>query len=222
MKYFADTGKLAEIEHLYSYFPMSGVTTNPSIVAQSGLSLSKAIDGILKIIGEDAIHIQVSAERAEQMIVEAKKYKEYFDLGENYYTKIPVTEQGIKAIKMAKDAGLKVTATAIFTQQQALVAAMAGADYVAPYVSRLDNISSHGIEVVASIVKTFACSPSINTEVLAASFKTVDQVYRVSECGAQSATVGYDILEALRKHPMTDISMDQFMKDAQKCYDIDF
>lgn len=221
MKYFADTGKLAEIEHLYSYFPMSGVTTNPSIVAQTGMSLSKAIDGILKVIGDDAIHIQVSSERAEQMLVEAKKYKEYFDLGQNYYTKIPVTEQGIKAIKMAKDAGLNVTATAIFTQQQALVAAVAGADYVAPYVSRLDNISSHGIEVVNSIVKCFE-KGKLRTEVLAASFKTVDQVYRVSECGAQAVTISYDILETLRKHPMTDISMEQFTKDAKGVYDIEF
>lgn len=221
MKYFADTGKLAELEHLYTYFPITGVTTNPSIIAQTGMSLSKAIDGILKIIGDDAIHIQVSSERAEQMLVEAKKYKEYFDLGDNYYAKIPVTEQGIKAMRLAKDAGLKVTATAIFTQQQALVAAVAGADYVAPYVSRLDNISSHGIEVVSSIVKCFKQS-NLQSEVLAASFKTVDQVYRVSECGAQAVTISYDILEALRKHPMTDISMEQFMKDAKASYDIEF
>lgn len=220
MKYFADTGNLKEIEHLYSYFPMSGVTTNPSIIAQSGLPLSKAINGILKIIGDDAIHIQVRSEKAEDMIMEAKKYKEYFNIGENYYTKIPVTEQGIKAIKMAKDAGMKVTATAIFTQQQAIVAAAAGADYVAPYVSRLDNISSHGIEVVSSIVKCIE-NASLPTQVLAASFKTVDQVYRVTECGAHSATVGYDILETLRKHPMTDISMQQFMKDAATCYDVE-
>jgi len=220
MKYFADTGKLEEIKHLYSYFPMSGVTTNPSIVAQSGLPLSKAIDGILKIIGNDAIHIQVRSEKAEDMVAEAKKYKEYFDIGDNYYTKIPVTEQGIKAIKLAKDAGFKVTATAIFTQQQAIVAAVAGADYVAPYVSRLDNISSHGIEVVSSIVKCIE-NANLKTEVLAASFKTVDQVYRVTECGAHSATVGYDLLEALRKHPMTDISMEQFKRDAASCYDIE-
>lgn len=221
MKYFADTGNLKEIEHLYSYFPMSGVTTNPSIIAQSGMPLTKAIDGILKIIGDDAIHIQVRSEKAEDMIIEAKKYKEYFNIGENYYTKIPVTEQGIKAMKLAKDAGFKVTATAIFTQQQAIVAACAGADYVAPYVSRLDNISSHGIEVVSSIVKCLQAT-GMSTEVLAASFKTVDQVYRVTECGAQSATVSYEILEALRKHPMTDISMEQFMKDAAASYDIEF
>ena len=221
MKYFADTGELSELEHLYSYFPVCGVTTNPSIIAQTGLPLSKAINGILKIIGDDAIHIQVSSDTAEQMIVEAKKYKEYFNLGENYYTKIPVTEQGIKAIRLAKDAGMKVTATAIFTQQQAIVAAIAGADYVAPYVSRLDNISSHGIEVVSSIVSCLK-QGGLATEVLAASFKTVDQVYRVSECGAQSATLSYDILEALRKHPMTDISMEQFIKDAKSSYDIEF
>lgn len=221
MKYFADTGNLEELKHLYSYFPLSGVTTNPSIIAKSGMPLSKAIDGILQIIGDNAIHIQVSADKAEDMILEAKKHKEYFNLGDNYYTKIPVTEEGLKAIKLAKDAGFKVTATAIFTQQQAIVASVAGADYVAPYVSRLDNISSHGIEVVSSIVNCINHGGH-PTEVLAASFKTVDQVHRVTECGAHSATVSYEILEALRKHPMTDISMEQFVKDAATCYDIKF
>ena len=110
------------------------------------------------------------------MVREAKTYKNYFDVGDSFYIKIPVTSSGYKAIRILKDAGMNVTATAIFTQQQALVAARAGADFVAPYVSRLDNISSHGIEVVRDIVKNMS-DFGLNTRVLAASFKTVDQIH---------------------------------------------
>jgi fructose-6-phosphate aldolase 2 len=222
MIYFADTANLEEIKKLYYYFPLRGITTNPTIIINSGTTFVKAIDNILSVIGTDMIHIQVISEKAEDMLKEAKKYKEYFNLGNNYYTKIPVTMEGYRAIKLAKDAGLNVTATAIFTQQQALVASRAGADYVAPYVSRLDNISSHGIEVVGDIVDNIK-NFHLNTKVLAASFKTVDQVYRTSKCGAHSATISFDILEALRSHPMTEISVQKFKADSIEAYsDVDF
>lgn len=219
MIYFADTAKLDELKKLYHYFPIEGVTTNPTIIKHSGTTLVKAINNILSVIGDDLIHVQVISEKAEDMLAEAKKYKDYFDLGDNYYTKIPVTAEGYRAIRLAKDAGLNVTATAIFTQQQALVASRAGADYVAPYVNRLDNIVSHGIEVVGDIVENFK-GYDLSTKVLAASFKTVDQVYRVSRCGAHSATISFDVLEALRSHPMTDISVKQFEEDAKGIYNI--
>lgn len=222
MFYFADTADLEELKKLYYYFPLKGVTTNPTIILNSGATLVKAIDNILSVIGSGLLHVQVISEKAEDMLQEAKKYKEYFNLGDNYYTKIPVTREGYRAIKMAKDAGFNVTATAIFTQQQALVASMAGADYVAPYVSRLDNISSHGIEVVSDITENIK-NYNLNTQVLAASFKTVDQVHRVSKCGAHSATISFEVLEALRSHPMTDISVDKFIKDSKGLYnDIKF
>jgi fructose-6-phosphate aldolase 2 len=128
---------------------------------------------------------------------------------------------GYRAMRMLKDAGINVTATAIFTQQQALVAMRAGADFVAPYVSRLDNISSHGIEVVADIVQnTFEYN--LQSKVLAASFKTVDQIYRVSMAGAHSATINPELLHQLIKHPMTDISVKQFEVDGADLYDIEF
>ncbi len=222
MIYIADTANLDEIKRLYYYFPLKGITTNPTIILNSGTTFVKAIDNILSVIGNDMIHVQVISEKAEDMLKEAKKYKAYFNLGENYYTKIPVTDEGYRAIRLAKDAGLKVTATAIFTQQQALVASRAGADYVAPYVSRLDNISSHGIEVVGDIVENIK-NYNLNTQVLAASFKTVDQVYRVSKCGAHSATISFEVLEALRSHPMTEISVQKFINDSKISYsDIDF
>ena len=221
MIYMADTADLSALKDLYDFFPLEGVTTNPTILKQSGLKLSEAIDSILKITGNGMIHVQVMSEDADDIVKEAKTYKNYFDIGDNYYTKIPVTPQGYKAMRILKDSGVNVTATAIFTQQQALIAARAGADFVAPYVSRLDNISSHGIEVVRDIVKNMT-DYKLATKVLAASFKTVDQIYRVSMNGSHSVTVNPDLLMQLIKHPMTDISVRTFHEDGEGLYDISF
>jgi fructose-6-phosphate aldolase 2 len=153
MLYLADTANIEELNELYRYFPLQGVTTNPTILKNSGMKLTTAIGKIQKIVGDGMIHVQVISEKAEDMCAEARKYKEYFGIGDNYFAKIPVTPDGYKAMQILSAEGMGVTATAIFTQQQALVAARSGADFVAPYVSRLDNISSHGIQVVADIVK---------------------------------------------------------------------
>jgi fructose-6-phosphate aldolase 2 len=221
MIYMADTADIEALKELYDFFPLEGVTTNPTILKNSGNRLSVAIDHILKIIGHGMIHVQVMSEVTEDIVREAKTYKSYFDVGDNFYAKIPVTPQGYKAMTILKDAGINVTATAIFTQQQALVAAKAGADFVAPYVSRLDNISSHGIEVVRDIVKNMN-DFRLPTKVLAASFKTVDQIHRVSMNGSHSATIGPDLLMQLIKHPMTDISVRTFLEDGKDLYDISF
>jgi fructose-6-phosphate aldolase 2 len=221
MIYMADTADMDALKALYDFFPLKGVTTNPTILKHSGHKLSVAVNSILELVGTGMIHVQVMSEDAKDMVREAKTYKSFFDLGDNFYAKIPVTVQGYKAIAILKDAGINVTATAIFTQQQALVAARAGADFVAPYVSRLDNISSHGIEVVRDIVKNMT-DFNLPTRVLAASFKTVDQIHRVSMHGAHSVTVGPDLLMQLISHPMTDISVKTFLEDGQGLYDIDF
>ena len=221
MIYLADTAEVGEIRDLFNYLPMEGVTTNPTILYKSKKKLSKIIPEILEIIGGKMIHIQTLSDVSEDILREAKRYKEYFQLGDNYFVKIPVTKEGIKAMKMVKDAGMNVTATAIFSQQQALIAAKAGADFVAPYVNRLDNISSHGVEVVADIVKTFDIY-NISCKVLGASFKNVDQIYRVSLAGCHSITASYEVLQALYKHPMTDMGVADFTKDGLGLYDIDF
>lgn len=221
MIYMADTANLDDLRMLYRFFPLQGVTTNPTILKQSGLRLSIAVQAIQELVGGGMVHVQMLSQSADDMVREAKKYKNFFDFGDNFYAKIPVTMEGYKAMTMLKDAGINVTATAIFTQQQALVAMRAGADFVAPYVSRLDNISSHGIEVVADIVQN-TIDFGLNTKVLAASFKTVDQIYRVSMAGAQSATINPELLFQLIKHPMTDISVQQFEKDGEGLYDIEF
>lgn len=219
MIYLADTANIDEIKELFNYFPIDGVTTNPTILSHENKTLSSVVAKIQKCIEGKMLHIQTISEEAEDILHEAKQYRDYFELNDNYYVKIPVTKNGYKAIKMVKDAGMNVTATAIFTQQQALIAAKAGADFVAPYVNRLDNISSHGIEVVSDIVKTFKLY-DIKCKVLAASFKNVDQIYRVSMVGCHAVTASYEILEAIMKHPMTDKGVLDFKKDSSNIYDV--
>jgi fructose-6-phosphate aldolase 2 len=221
MIYLADTANIEELKELFYYFPIEGVTTNPTIIAAENKPLSQILPQIIELVGDRMLHVQMMSSKAEDMLREAKAYKAKYSLGDNYYAKIPVSKEGYRAIPMLKDAGINVTATAIFTQQQALVAAKAGADWVAPYVNRLDNISSHGIEVVKHIVENIQCF-KLNTKVLAASFKTVDQVHRVSMVGCHAATISFEVLELLRSHPMTDMSLERFEKDAEGLYDIEF
>lgn len=221
MIYMADTANLGELRELYQFFPLAGITTNPTILSQAGLKLSVAIEGIQELVGSGMVHVQMISSTADDMVREAKKYRNYFDFGDNFYAKIPVNPEGYRAMRILKDSGIRVTATAIFTQQQALVAMRAGADFVAPYVSRLDNISSHGIEVVADIVQN-TIEYNLDSMVLAASFKTVDQIYRVSMAGAHAATINTELLHQLIKHPMTDISVAQFEQDGLPLYDIEF
>ncbi len=221
MIYIADTANVDELKKLFYYFPLQGVTTNPTIMAQAGKPLSELIPELQDIVGDKMLHIQMISNKADDMVREAKAYIKKFNLGDNFFAKIPVSVEGYRAMGMLKAEGIKVTATAIFTQQQALVAARAGADWVAPYVNRLDNISSHGIEVVGDIAANFR-DYNIPCKVLAASFKTVDQVHRVSMTGAHAATVSFEILERLRSHPMTDLSLEWFEKDGKHLYDVEF
>jgi len=221
MIYLADTANIDELKKLFYYFPIAGITTNPSIIAAANRKLSDILPDIIDIVEDRMLHVQMMSDMAVDMVREAKAYKKKYSLGDNYFAKIPVSLEGFKAMPMLKDAGINVTATAIFTQQQALVAARAGADWVAPYVNRLDNISSHGIEVVKHIVENIEHF-KLHTKVLAASFKTVDQVHRVSMVGCHAATINYEILELLRSHPMTDMSLDKFKSDAEGFYDIQF
>ncbi|HHX02485.1 MAG TPA: hypothetical protein GX739_07460 [Firmicutes bacterium] len=217
MIYMLDTANVAEIERLFDLYPIDGVTTNPTIIAQEQKPLRRLLLDIRTVIGEDAhLHVQPISNRAEAIVAEALEYR---DLCKgNYYAKIPVTPQGIKAIRLLKQQGVKVTATAIFTQQQALIAAKAGADFVAPYVNRLDNISSDGIGVVADIM-TFIKAYGMATKVLAASFKNVEQVHRVCLLGAHSVTITPELFESLLYHPLTDRAVWDFYHDGVPYYD---
>jgi fructose-6-phosphate aldolase 2 len=217
----ADTANLDELEQLMEYFPLKGVTTNPTLLKNSNIKISEFINKIQNLDFE-MVHIQVMSDKCDDIVSEAKAYRARFLDKRTFYAKIPVSEQGLKAMRiLKKQENINVTATAICTQQQALVAAVAGADYVAPYVSRLDNISSHGIQVVQDIVSQIDHF-KLPTKVLAASFKTVDQIYRVALVGSHSATISADLLHLLLQHPMTDISIQTFKEHGKDLYDIPF
>jgi fructose-6-phosphate aldolase 2 len=218
MIYLLDTANIKEIERLIDLYPIDGVTTNPTIVSKGILKLKELVRVVRSVIGNSRmLHVQTISDKAEDMIQEALRLRDL--AGGNFYVKIPATPQGVKAIRQLKELGFNVTATAIFTQLQGLIAAKAGADYIAPYVNRLDNISSHGIDVVADLVHLIDYY-GLKTQVLAASFKNVDQVYRVSMAGAHAATISPELFDQIMYHPLVEQSIETFKKDANGCYDI--
>lgn len=216
MKYLIDSGNLEEIKHGIAFYPIDGVTTNPSLVAKEKTDFVGLIDAIRELIGNDRmLHVQTTAKTAEGIVAEAQQLKER--LGDPFYVKIPIGEEGLKATAMLKQKGIGVTMTAIFTPQQALIAAKAGADFVAPYVNRLDNISGDGARVVAEIVELFEIY-GLDCQVLAASFKNVEQLHKVALAGAHSSTINVDLLKAAISHPMTDSAVAGFDRDWSAVY----
>ncbi|MEG1003670.1 fructose-6-phosphate aldolase [Clostridium sp.] len=218
MIYMLDTANLKDIERAYKYYPLEGVTTNPTIIAKENRDFLGLLKDIRRIIGnETMLHVQVLSEEAEGMIKEAKYLNDV--IGGNLYIKVPVTKEGIRAMKTLKEEGIKITATAIFTASQALMAAKAGASFVAPYVNRIDNISGNGVEVVKNIMKELEAY-NLDCKVLAASFKNVQQVHELSKIGVHSVTVNPEIMDKLLEHPLTDWSVKQFIDDWEKVYGV--
>lgn len=216
MKYMMDGGNLAEIKHLNEFYPLAGVTTNPTLVAKEKKDFFELIKGIREIIGPDKmLHVQTVQTTAEKIVEEAKLLKE--KIGGDLYIKIPINEEGLKATMMLKKLGIGVTMTAIFTPQQALISAMAGADFVAPYVNRLDNIVGDGVRVVEDIVAQFELY-NLDCQVLAASFKNVEQVHKCALCGCHTVTIAADLFKSILAHPMTDAAIAGFDKDWKAMY----
>ena len=216
MLYVLDTANLEAIRHCNEFYPLAGVTTNPSIISKENTDFWTLVTSIREIIGPDKmLHVQTTQKTADGIVEEAKLLRE--KLGENFYVKIPISEEGLKATMMLKKIGINVTVTAIFTPAQALLAAMAGADFVAPYVNRLDNIIADGCAVVAEIVKQFD-QYGLKCKVLAASFRNAEQVHKCSSVGCHSVTVSADILRNVINHPMTDSAIADFEKDWAKVY----
>ena len=178
MKLIIDDANVEAIKALYEYYPVDGVTTNPSILAKSGRNPYDVLGEIRGIIGPDAeLHVQVISKDAEGMIKEAQVIRE--KLGEKTYIKIPTTREGLKAMKALKKNGINVTATAIYTAQQAFLAGKAGADYAAPYINRIDNLGANGIATAKKIHDIFRLN-NLPTSVLAASFKNSQQVLELA------------------------------------------
>lgn len=216
MIYILDTADLAAIKHCNEFYPLAGVTTNPSIISKANTEFWSLVKEIRNIIGEEKmLHVQTTQTKASKIVEEAKLLKE--KLGGNFYVKIPIGEEGLKATMELKKLGIGVTMTAIFTPTQALMSAMAGASFVAPYVNRLDNIIGDGSNVVAEIVEQLELYGS-DCKVLAASFKNAEQVQKCASVGCHSVTVTDDILKMLISHPMTDAAIAGFDKDWKSVY----
>lgn len=214
MKLIIDHANLEKIKKLYSYYPVDGVTTNPSILAKEKRNPYEVLKEIREFIGKDGeLHVQVISKIAEDMIKEAYKIIEV--LGENTYVKIPVTREGLKAIKILSKEGINITATAIYTQMQAYLAGKAGAKYAAPYVNRIDNLGANGIQVAKDIDDIYKKN-NINTEVLAASFKNSQQVLELAKYGIGAATVSPSVMEGLIKLDAVECAVQAFIDDFEE------
>lgn len=215
MIYMLDTADLTAIKKAIDLYPVVGVTTNPSIIAKENRSLREILLDIRELIGPDRmLHAQVMGKDADTMLKEAKALR---TIDSQIIVKIPVTQQGIKAIKLIHAEGIRITATAILTPQQALMAAVAGAEFLAPYINRLDNICSDGVAVAAEIVQLIE-TYKLDAKVLAASFKNVQQVHKIALAGAHAVTIAPDVMHLLLVHPLTDSGVAGFVSDWESVY----
>ncbi|GAB3517997.1 fructose-6-phosphate aldolase [Photobacterium alginatilyticum] len=215
MIYMLDTANIEAIAMAVDLYPLAGVTTNPSIIAKENRPLREILLDIREVIGsERMLHAQVMGKDAEVMLEEAKALR---GIDHDIIVKVPVTPQGLKAMKLIAAEGIRITATAILTPQQALMAAVAGAEFLAPYVNRLDNICSNGVQVASEMVHLIN-TYQLDAKVLAASFKNVQQVHEVTLAGAHSVTIAPDVFDQLLVHPLTESGVAGFVNDWEAIY----
>ncbi|NBH82168.1 fructose-6-phosphate aldolase [bacterium C-53] len=211
MKLMIDDAHIDLIQTIYEYYPVDGVTTNPTILAKSGRNPYEILKEIRAFIGEEAqLHVQAVSREAAGMIEEAHRIRE--ELGENTYVKIPALKEGFKAMKALYAEGIPVTATAVYMPMQAFLAAKCGASYAAPYINRIDNMGYNGIQVAKNIHDLFK-NNNLKTEVLAASFKNSQQLLELCEYGIGASTVAPDVMEGLVKNQAVTSAVEDFIKD---------
>lgn len=213
MKFFIDTANLDEIREINELGVIDGVTTNPSLIAKEGRDFNEVIKEITSMV-DGPISGEVISLEAEGMIREGR---EIAKIHKNMVVKIPMTAEGLKAVKVLSKEGIKTNVTLIFSPTQALLAARAGATYVSPFVGRLDDISTDGIELISTIVEIFDIH-SIDTEIIAASIRHPMHVIMAARAGAHIATVPYKIFMQMINHPLTDKGIESFMKDWNKAF----
>ena len=216
MELLLDTANLEAIGKYCDYYNIIGVTTNPSILSREKGPFFETCARIREIIGQEKqLHVQVTGRSCEEMLKEAEVITQR--LGKDVYIKVPVMEEGVKAMKLMKARGLRVTATAVVSVQQAFLAGSVGADYVAPYVNRMENLSIDPYEAVARIREIFD-NQGIATKILGASFKNTQQVMRIYEMGAEAVTVGPELLTTMCSNAVTDLWVENFEKDWVNLY----
>jgi transaldolase len=216
MKIFVDTADLKEIRELALWGVIDGVTTNPTLVARTGLSFSEIINEIFTLVN-GPISLEVVSENEKDMVKEAKqvvsrvpqKYRK------NVAIKIPMTAEGLKAVKQLSKSGIQTNVTLVFSANQALLAAKAGASFVSPFIGRLDDIGQEGMQIVEEIMEIFS-NYDIKTEVIVASIRHPIHVIQAAQLGADIATIPPGIIRKMVKHSLTDIGIKRFLDDWKK------
>ncbi len=208
MKLFIDTANADEIRKANDMGVICGVTTNPSLIAKEGRVFEEVVREITQIV-DGPISAEVISLDSEGMIQEAV---ELVKIHKNIIIKIPMTTEGLKAVKVLHSENIKTNVTLIFSAGQALLAAKAGASYVSPFVGRLDDVSNNGMDLIAEIVDIFN-NYNIDTEIIAASIRHPMHVTQAARLGCHIATVPFKVLEQMTKHPLTDKGIEQFLKD---------
>lgn len=208
-----DGADIQKIKFLYEFYPVDGVSTNPSILAKTGRNPYEVLREIRAVIGDDAeLFVQTTSSVAEIMVEEANRI--VAELGERTLVKIPCTPEGFKAMKMLRAKGSRFIGTGIYTAMQGFLAAKCGAEYVAPYINRIDNMGFDGIQVAKDIHDAIVGS-GLNSGLLAASFKNSQQVLELTKYGVKAVTVAPDVMEGLVKNAAIDAAIDQFTADFQ-------
>ncbi len=209
MKLFIDTANLDEIKKANDMGIVCGVTTNPSLIAKEGRDFHKTIQEIAEIV-DGPISAEVIAIESDKMVEEALVLSK---IHKNVVIKIPMTEEGLKAVKILSSKGIKTNVTLIFSAAQALLAAKAGATYVSPFLGRLDDVGLDGLILIEEIVDIFNNHIDINTEIIAASIRNPIHVTKAASLGCHIATVPFKILNQMLNHPLTDKGIKQFLSD---------
>ena len=210
MKFFIDTANVEDIKKANDMGVICGVTTNPSLIAKEGRVFEEVIAEIASIVDRPISgEVRATTTDAESMIREGR---EIAKIHKNMVVKIPMTVEGLKAVKVLSSEGIKTNVTLIFTANQALLAARAGASYVSPFLGRLDDISTKGIDLVAEIAEMFDVA-GIETEIIAASVRNPIHVTECALAGADIATVPYKVIEQMTHHPLTDAGIEKFKQD---------
>jgi transaldolase len=211
MKFFIDTANIEEIKKANELGLLDGVTTNPSLVSKEGREFKELIKEICDIV-DGPVNAEVVSTDSEGMVKEAKDLAE---LAGNIVVKIPMIKEGLKAVKILSGEGIKTNVTLCFSAVQALMAAKAGADYISPFVGRLDDIGHEGMELVEQIVNIYE-NYGYETEVIVASIRNPIHVLDAAIMGADISTIPFKVMEQLIKHPLTDIGLEKFLADWNK------
>lgn len=211
MKIFIDTANIEQIKEVNSWGILDGVTTNPSLIAREKKDFATIVNEICEVV-DGPISVEVISLKADGMFAEGMKLAA---VNENIVIKVPMTEEGLKATKLLSNEGVAVNMTLIFSANQALLAAKAGARYVSPFVGRLDDVGQDGMALISEIMDILD-NYDYDTEVIVASVRDPIHVTDAARMGAHVATIPFDVLKKMFKHPLTDIGIERFLKDWEK------